>query len=586
MHVSVAIIGAGPRGLSVLERICSSLGNPWDTMTVHLVDPNPPGAGTHRLDQPNYLLMNTISGQVSMFRAGDSAAAGAPISGPSLAEWAGVNDHEYLSRSVLGHYLSYCYRRFLSEAPETITIQEHQSTAEGIQRHADESWTLQLANGATLDADFVFLTTGHSTNQPTADDDALEQFAIDNFRANRRLNYFRSCYPLEQFDVIAPETRVAVRGMGLSAIDAVASLTIGRGGRFVAKAGGGLTYRPSGGEPQIFVYSRSNRIFWARAVNQKAHAESYQANFLTGAQIQALRQRDGQLDFEEQVLPLLVADMQVAAGAIGATPNANDVEAILQLPADANHPTLTQTSLSEHQSVMSQFLTMDADRAAEGNQTNPIKTATDAVRDLRNELRIAVEHRVLTPASHQRFNQLYAPMFNAIAAGPPASRSLQWRALFDSGVLQLAAGPGAKVRLDSDSAQFVIESEQQSESATSCDVVIGASLDTFMPERDTSALTQSLLKSGLARPFQNGWFRPGGFDIDKVGRLIGIDGDYTANICALGHLTEGPNYFTNMLPSPGVDSRVTADAAAAVAAMTEYLGKVGTRLVSLGGALS
>jgi uncharacterized NAD(P)/FAD-binding protein YdhS len=577
MHVSVAIVGAGPRGLSVLERICGTSRIHRAGLTVHMIDPQPPGAGTHRPDQPHYLLMNTIAGQVSMFRTGDSAAAENPIPGPSLAEWAGVNDNTYLPRSVLGRYLSYCYRRFRTHAPDTITIREHRATAEALRPLPDRSWAVQLSDGSTVGADYVFLATGHGTNSPTPEDDHLEQFAADHRTTNPRLRYLRNCYPLRQLDTIAPGSRVAVRGMGLSAIDTVASFTVGRGGRFVPQPDGDLLYRPSGDEPRIHVYSRTSRVLWPRAVNQKSPSQSYRASFLTTSEARALRRAKGQLDFEHHLLPLLLADLRVAAGSVVPMSDVGDIESILRPPGWGRPRTLGQ-----YQSAIVDFLAMDERRAAEGNRTNPIKAATDALRDLRDELRSAVEHRGLTPASHERFYQVHAPILNTVAAGPPASRSREWRALFASGILHLGAGPGARVQPDAGSAAFVIHSSHQSSPPTHCDVVVGASVDPFTPERDTSSLSQSLLSAGHARPFENDWFRPGGFDIDTAGRLIDAQGSATPNICALGNITEGAHYFTNMLPAPGVDSRVTADAAAAVGAMSDYLLSTGSYVSDYG----
>jgi uncharacterized NAD(P)/FAD-binding protein YdhS len=532
---------------------------------VHIIDPNPPGSGTHYPDQANHLLMNTIAGQVSMFRAGDSAA-GRPVSGLGLAEWAGVDDDVYLPRSALGRYLTYSYRRLLRAASDRILVREHAAWATRLRLSRDQSWAIHLSDGSTVTADFVFLATGHGTNHPTQEDERLAQFVADNARTNQRLRYLRNCYPLWQLDTIDPASRVAVRGMGLSAIDVIASLTVGRGGRFVPRPDGGLAYRPCGFEPKIFVYSRSCRIFWPRAVNQKAPSDTYQASFLTADAIRALRAANGQLDFDEHLLPLLLADMRAAAAAAGPVPDLAEIDSVLHPPGD---PVRNRT-LDGQQAAIIDFLAMDEVRAAEGNTRNPIKAATDALRDMRDNVRATVEHGGLTPTSHERFCRVYSPLMNAVAAGPPLSRSREWRALFDSGILRLASGPAPTVRTDAESAAFTIDSDYQC-SPTQCDVIVGASVDRFTPERDTSSLVRSLLTAGLARGFRNDWFSPGGFDIDTAGRLVGAEGTVTPNICALGHITEGPHYFTNMLPAPGVDSRVTADAAAAVDAMSDHL---------------
>ncbi|MDH6143619.1 putative NAD(P)/FAD-binding protein YdhS [Kitasatospora sp. GP30] len=564
MHVSVAVVGGGPRGLSILERICGQPHTDWDSLTVHLIDPHPPGAGVHLPDQPNYLLMNTIAGQVTMFRTGDRSATGRPIAGPSLADWAGAAADSYLPRGTLGRYLAFAYRRLRRQAPPNVRIQEHRAGAHQARTLRDGSWVLHLSDGSLLAVDFVFLTTGHGTNQPTEEDQRIQRFVADHRRSNPDLRYLRSCYPLHQLDTIEPGSRVAVRGMSLSAIDTVAALTTGRGGRFLPGPDGELVYRPSGAEPRLRVYSRSGRIFAPRAVNQKRPTDVHQAAHLTLKAIDALRAEVGQLDFEQHLLPLLTADLREAAEATGGP--LPDVAALLR-PREHRFP----RTVAAHQQDLVDFLTADERQAAAGNLTSPLKAATDAIRDLRTELRHAVEHRGLTPRSHEQFCQVYAPLLNAVAAGPPAHRSREWRALFAAGVLQLGAGPGGSLRLDSERAEFAITGAVQSSPPVHCDVLVGASVDPFLPERDTAPLTRSLLAGGHARPFTNGWFHPGGFDIDQVGRLVRADGTITPNFCALGHPTEGAHYFTNMLPAPGVDSRVTADAEAAVRAMAEHL---------------
>ncbi|MFF3111082.1 FAD/NAD(P)-binding protein [Kitasatospora sp. NPDC057904] len=565
-HVSIAIVGGGPRGLSILERICGIPQIPWESLSIHLIDPNHPGSGTHYPSQPNHLLMNTIAGQVTVFRTGDSSAPGQPASGPGLAEWAGVPENTYLPRGVLGRYLAHSYRLLRRQAPDTIRVHEHRASAHTLRALRDRSWVLNLSDGAIVAADFVFLTTGHGTNHPTEEDQAVQQFVADHHRANPRLRYVRNCYPLQKLDTIEAGARVAVRGMGLSAIDAVASLTVGRGGRFVTGADGEPVYRPSGDEPRIHVYSRSGRVFSPRAVNQKTPADAHRPSVLTADELRNLRRTHGQLDFESHLLPLLRAELRAAAEAVGGPADLPEVDSLLRRPEPGPPRTL-----GAYQSDLVGFLATDERRAAEGNLKNPVKAAADALRDLRDELRLAVEHRGLTPASHQRFCRVYAPMLNAVAAGPPASRSREWRALFAAGVLHLGAGPGATARLDPESAEFVLDSALQSSPPTRFDVLVGASVDPFLPEHDASPLTRSLLSAGHARPFANGWFRPGGFDVDTAGRLIDAEGSVVPNICALGHITEGAHYFTNMLPAPGVDSRITADAAAAVQAMVDHL---------------
>ncbi|MEV7731131.1 FAD/NAD(P)-binding protein [Streptomyces sp. NPDC088921] len=90
--VSVALVGAGPRGTSVLERLCASapeLLPPGAHLTVHVIDPSPPGPGrVWRPTQSPDLLMNTVASQVTLFTDESVDCAGPIRPGPSLQEWA------------------------------------------------------------------------------------------------------------------------------------------------------------------------------------------------------------------------------------------------------------------------------------------------------------------------------------------------------------------------------------------------------------------------------------------------------------------------------------------------------------------
>src|ERR1043165_5846333 len=87
---SVVIIGAGPRGVGVLERLGANidlLGH--GELEVHLIDPYPPGPGrVWRHAQSPLLRMNSMAEDVTMF-TDDSVQCEGPIRpGPSLAQWA------------------------------------------------------------------------------------------------------------------------------------------------------------------------------------------------------------------------------------------------------------------------------------------------------------------------------------------------------------------------------------------------------------------------------------------------------------------------------------------------------------------
>lgn len=82
-----------------------------------------------------------------------------------------------------------------------------------------------------------------------------------------------SAYPLKiSTQNISANDAIGIKGLGLSAIDVITMLTSGNGG-FFEKLNNELIYNPSGKEPKILVFSRSNLPLMARAITQKETRE-------------------------------------------------------------------------------------------------------------------------------------------------------------------------------------------------------------------------------------------------------------------------------------------------------------------------
>ncbi|NEB74185.1 FAD/NAD(P)-binding protein, partial [Streptomyces sp. SID14478] len=135
---SLAIVGAGPRGTSVLERLTASVDEllPADArLTVHVVDPCPPGAGgVWRTDQAPELLMNTVASQVTLYTDDSVDCAGPVRPGPSLYEWAARHDvplgpDDYPSRAQYGRYLRQVFAAAVAAAPARVEVVVHATRA-------------------------------------------------------------------------------------------------------------------------------------------------------------------------------------------------------------------------------------------------------------------------------------------------------------------------------------------------------------------------------------------------------------------------------------------------------------------------
>ena len=90
MKPAIAIVGAGPRGAGILERLAASAPelHPGG-LDVHLVDPFPAGAGRiWRHEQSPLLAMNSMAADVTMYTDESVICEGPLRPGPSFWDWA------------------------------------------------------------------------------------------------------------------------------------------------------------------------------------------------------------------------------------------------------------------------------------------------------------------------------------------------------------------------------------------------------------------------------------------------------------------------------------------------------------------
>ena len=65
--MNIAIIGAGPRGLSLCERLIAQASINQQSLSLTLIDPYPLEALFGKTNQPQSLLLNSVTSQVTLF---------------------------------------------------------------------------------------------------------------------------------------------------------------------------------------------------------------------------------------------------------------------------------------------------------------------------------------------------------------------------------------------------------------------------------------------------------------------------------------------------------------------------------------
>ncbi|MFD0720266.1 FAD/NAD(P)-binding protein [Streptomyces globosus] len=625
-HVQVALIGVGPRGLSVLERLCANERHApsHDAVTVHVVDPSAPGAGqVWRSDQSQHLLMNTVASQITVY-TDDSVRTAGPIEpGPSLYEWAKglaaadgadgadpavlaearrLGPNTYPSRAFYGGYLRAAFERVVAGAPAHVTVRVHRSRAVAMaDTHGIPGGPqgVRLEDGTRLDAlDAIVLAQGHVPARLTPREAKTASLARIH-----HLRYFTPANPADldlDLDSVLPGENVLLRGLGLNFFDHMALFTAGRGGSFTRGGDGRLTYHPSGREPVLYASSRRGIPYHARGENEKGAYGRYLPRLLTPQRIEELRARsaDGEgIGFTADLWPLISRETEsVYYGTLleargrgdereGFTrrflslEEAADRDALLDVYGIEAADRWSWEALSrpygdrefadreDFRRWLVAYLERDVAAARAGNLSGPLKAALDVLRDLRNEIRLAVDHGGLTADSHRDdLEGWYTPLNAFLSIGPPASRIEEMIALIEAGVLVLT-GPGTEIRVDTSSGQAAFTAA--SRTVPGPPVRAGVLIEARLPEPDLRRTDDPLLRH-LLDTEQCTTYRisgPGGAGYESGGlavterpyRLLDARGLAHPRRFAYGVPTESVHWVTAAGIRPGVDSVTLGD---------------------------
>ncbi|MFB9391032.1 FAD/NAD(P)-binding protein [Streptomyces coeruleoprunus] len=622
---AIALVGAGPRGTSVLERLCASVPElaPGAPLTVHVVDPCPPGPGrVWRTDQPDGLLMNTVACQVTVFTDESVRCEGPIRPGPSLYEWAasrsyGIGPDDYPTRADYGRYLEWAFARTVREAPPEVTVRVHRARAVRLEDEAGPvpavleapgdrpPQRLTLEDGTVIGGlSAVVLAQGHVPAAPDAEEARLTAHA-----ERHGLRYLPPANPADlDLTPVAPGEPVLLRGLGLTFFDHMALFTEGRGGRFV-REGGRVVYRPSGREPRLYAGSRRGVPYQARGDNEKGASARHEPLLLTADVVEGFRKRaeaGDPPDFMGEIWPLVGREVETVyyeallrrrggetagfrARFLGDEPGDAVLDAYGVPSRDRwSWDRLTRPSAGEtfrspagHRAWLLARLREDAAEAALGNVTGPLKAALDVLRDIRNEVRLIVDHAGLPGASRRdHLDRWYTPLNAFLSIGPPRRRIEEMAALIEAGVLDVI-GPRLAVRAEKGA--FVAESPEVPGSAVTVTTLMEARLPCPDLRRTADELLAYLLRTGACRTHAPDGYDTGGLDVTpRPYHLMDRQGVGHSRRFAFGVPTEGVHWVTAAGARPGVDSVTLSDADAVARAALRTTRRPGGRAAGAG----
>ncbi|KAI1781240.1 FAD-NAD(P)-binding-domain-containing protein [Hypoxylon cercidicola] len=593
---AIGIVGAGPRGTSVLERLYASAPELLTTGTrliIHIIDPWPPGAGSvWRTTQSPELLMNTVSSQITLYTDESVECLGPKCLGPSMYEWArnaglDLDPDEYPTRSQYGHYLEWVFGEVVNRAPPGIEIIVHEARAVRLDDECDGRQTLTLSTGRILPGlAAVVLAQGHLPALPSP-----EQY-LHTIYAQRYPN-LRHIQPANPADVdlscIHPGEPVLLRGLGLNFFDYMALLTTGRGGRFT-RTPAGLHYSPSGNEPHLYAGSRRGIPYQARGDNAKGPWGRHIPRVLTDKVIANFHRRADSGDapnFLSEVWPLIAKEVETVYYEGVLEGDESRRQDFRDRFLDTPHNSFQKAQLLDHfgiskadrwswdhisrpyggrafntasswQTWLLAYLREDVKQAALGNIKGSLKAALDVMRDIRNELRLIVDHDGVSGDSRRDdLDSWYTPLNAFLSIGPPRERIEQLIALMEAGVIDIL---GPRLEVVAKDGAWLASSRDVPGSMVRVTTLVEARL----PEPTVSNAADDLLvylrETGQCRPHSSDGYETGGLDITSSPfHLIDSRGRAHPRRFAIGVPTEGVHWVTAAGARPGVNSRTLSE---------------------------
>ncbi|MEU3824015.1 hypothetical protein GT045_22390 [Streptomyces sp. SID486] len=594
----VVVVGGGPMCTYAMAHLAAVLPDAPPARPVRIVvfeRGRRAGAGEVHSDvQTPTGYLNRVAGQIAFAPDESSDPPRKLLPGglrPTFQEWCAarhaatghpdfdLRPYDVPKRYVHGLALREMFLRYTDRLREVagVTVEVREAEVTDVRRAGrhdapgGDRFLVRSADGGELVADEILFVTGHSWNTPApgSEEELLAAHA----------GYVPTPYPLAERlaePAVPAGGAVAVRGLGLTAIDVFLQLTEGRGGTFVDDADAaphGLRYVPGGREPSVIVaVSPSGVPVSGRPLNDKVADPGrleHTGEFFTIDAVRTLRARvgvalpDGRrpLDFDRHLFPLVALEMAwvhhrtlrdatavrrlraavapayrdfLAGHGPWGDAGADALTSALESPLDAGEPgrfdwralldPLPAASArrdddgADWARRTADHLRRDHLDALQGNLRNAVKAACDGVwRDLRAVFGEAVDFGGLTPRSHRRFARIHLRHYNRLSNGAGLTPMRKVLALLDAGLLDLSVGPQPAVRPAPGGAGGFVVTGGRTGAVRAVDTVVEGRVHPFDPRRDVLPLYRSLLDAGLVRLWRN--WGPAGSDDYVPGAL-------------------------------------------------------------------
>ncbi|WP_105956444.1 FAD/NAD(P)-binding protein [Apilactobacillus quenuiae] len=594
--MEIAIIGAGPRGLLLLNNLIQ---NNNQQINIYLFDRKNIGGRVWKINQPIDLIMNTPANELTLFNDNQKNSY-------SIADWIksdqskkfiksldenkypnknelinaikSLKENSYVPRAICGAYCNWFFKLLTNEISKdnNINLSLHlNQTVTDIQKNNDK---FIVKSNDAYNVDKVVFSLGQQENQLSNTEKSFKKYATEN-----NLTYIFPEYADEvDLSKINNQNTVIIRGLGLSFNDYVSRLTKERGGKFTKDANGGLIYHKSEKEPKIIAGSRRGIPYYPKAISQKKFDENYSAYFLTKDNINK-HLKNGKLPFEDfQRLLRLDVEYRYYTFLIKKDyPNINlkefqddflksnspiDVVKKSELSSESlfNWDLILNpvagikiTNMEDYQGHVKKWLSAVIKDARLGSKTGPIIGALEMLRDLRNNIRYVLANNLLSNEDYvNKYKGQFSSNIKFLSMGAPVIRSEELLALINAGIVEILP---PQMQVIGANHKFITRSAFYGHQIIQGDALIEARTNAPNINITDNPLLTNLKKNNIIKPqvihLSDNNVNNSSIDIDVKSDQVKDE----PNMFTWGLNTEGLYFVTSAIPRPGVkDDILTA----------------------------
>ncbi|WP_299801176.1 FAD/NAD(P)-binding protein [uncultured Maribacter sp.] len=553
----IGIIGFGPKGFYGFERLIAYLNEAEisKSIEVHIFNNTSflASGDVYRTDQPEYLIMNYANRNINSWVLKEPFSIAS--STPDFVTWLTAKCHtnaapgKYAPRALVGSYLVDCYQLVLEQLPKNVKVFTHiGKVADMIKQN--ENYQVFYTDRKSGKQDVVacnnaLFTTGHHSFK----NHKPESEILDN-----KIDFI---YPTnEKLSPVTPQSLVAIKGFGLTAIDSILALTEGRGGTFKKNDKGILKYIPSKKEPyKIYPFSRTGLPMVPR---NGSPTSEITLQYFTEEVVQNLK-ANKPISFNNTLLPLIQKEFYYAFYYVlfkvrGHQFYYDDDFTVMENQVQYFHEDYPESPVFNWETIINPFkdepilstvvlqvyIEFLIDEAKLGEDKSPFMAAVATWRKISPIFNELYSFGGLDAESHKEFDTFYFGLFNRLSYGPPIKNMQKMLALCKAGILDFSYAKSASITQNSENDNFtlLLENGQVSE----IEYYINATISRAKEGGFENELFQNLKKNGLIRAFKNSCkfnYIPGCLEINDKGNPVSETGMVNNDITFYGTPTEG-----------------------------------------------